>query len=834
MSNPEGPNAEIFPDLHLKMSKKIAQLTRVIYHLNAKHEDNAAELASFREQHNSEVSAILEDAMGKLNVFQSQLKERNAAKEAEEAVNKLSKKHAGEKRKAMEQFKNFKARVQDREKAINKAVQEKLVKLRTEVESLREKFASRTKELESVVGKLKNSASISQTQLDELNTKHREEIDTLVKDSNEKYQAMLMQKLDEIDALQEKSNADIRSMNDTHVKELEALKVGQNSEVSEMQIKIAELQKELDNVQEMLGSKLEQLLQNVENLTEVKMKMVKENQGLSDKVNQLQSQITDMQQQLEGKDKQLQDASGSNSKQIASIRHQIAERDAKIRSQDSDMNVLSAQVQEYMSANAKLKKELKNVIDGNKSEMEIINRQLEDAVAAKAASQCQVQDMKRMLDETKNMMAEHIASKVQLEEDKTLLEDKLGKLKLKIASLEKDTESSNAQQNQALTTCRKDLKAATAKISSLQQKISDMESLKAQTIVKHAMELDSLKKQHEDDMETQQTAHTHEITAVKDKLTSSDKNWHEKVRSLERTIEEMQQHSDGRAASLEKELAELRDGAHKELQEKYQIAESEVKVLKRKLDDLTNSSHDTSKKLTELRQREAVLQKQMIDAQDALPRKIEDAKKDAARKLELQLRAEFATTLQVEIETVRKEYEKKIIAMQTASGSAHTKVVAQLEQQVKKLNTECKTVTAAKEESVKRYEDELKKLRRTHQEALNALKVDAERAAYDAEQKHLKAMNTLQQTLEEDRNLHIGELQRDFDQKVKLSSEEHKVALEKMQASMQEELDKLRESSASSFEKQLQDQIAATKAKNAAELEEQVQYLEPACSNILE
>jgi hypothetical protein len=32
--------SEAFPDLHHKMSKKIAQLTKVIYHLNSKNEDH--------------------------------------------------------------------------------------------------------------------------------------------------------------------------------------------------------------------------------------------------------------------------------------------------------------------------------------------------------------------------------------------------------------------------------------------------------------------------------------------------------------------------------------------------------------------------------------------------------------------------------------------------------------------------------------------------------------------------------------------------------------------------------------------------------------------------
>ena len=36
--------SELHPDLHHKMSKKIAQLTKVIYHLNTMNEDNQVRL----------------------------------------------------------------------------------------------------------------------------------------------------------------------------------------------------------------------------------------------------------------------------------------------------------------------------------------------------------------------------------------------------------------------------------------------------------------------------------------------------------------------------------------------------------------------------------------------------------------------------------------------------------------------------------------------------------------------------------------------------------------------------------------------------------------------
>jgi hypothetical protein len=42
---------DVFPDLHHKMSKKIAQLTKVIYHLNTRNEDNQSELDAVVANH---------------------------------------------------------------------------------------------------------------------------------------------------------------------------------------------------------------------------------------------------------------------------------------------------------------------------------------------------------------------------------------------------------------------------------------------------------------------------------------------------------------------------------------------------------------------------------------------------------------------------------------------------------------------------------------------------------------------------------------------------------------------------------------------------------------
>lgn len=70
---------EVFPDLHHKMSKKIAQLTKVIYHLNTKNEDHQTELDILASNHQVEIQQILKDAAARIGKFKEMVESKQAA-----------------------------------------------------------------------------------------------------------------------------------------------------------------------------------------------------------------------------------------------------------------------------------------------------------------------------------------------------------------------------------------------------------------------------------------------------------------------------------------------------------------------------------------------------------------------------------------------------------------------------------------------------------------------------------------------------------------------------------------------------------------------------------
>ena len=70
---------EVIPDLHHKMSKKIAQLTKVIYHLNTKNEDNQSEIENVNYNHQLEIQHILTDSTSKMNKMKDSIEQKQAS-----------------------------------------------------------------------------------------------------------------------------------------------------------------------------------------------------------------------------------------------------------------------------------------------------------------------------------------------------------------------------------------------------------------------------------------------------------------------------------------------------------------------------------------------------------------------------------------------------------------------------------------------------------------------------------------------------------------------------------------------------------------------------------
>ena len=90
------------PELHSKLCKKVAQLTKVIYHLNTRNEDSEGRLQLLQDDYEAEIENLLQDASAKVAAASEEGGGKAAAAAIAEKVAALEKSYAAEKKKSLE------------------------------------------------------------------------------------------------------------------------------------------------------------------------------------------------------------------------------------------------------------------------------------------------------------------------------------------------------------------------------------------------------------------------------------------------------------------------------------------------------------------------------------------------------------------------------------------------------------------------------------------------------------------------------------------------------------------------------------------------------------
>eukprot|EP00198_Chlamydomonas_reinhardtii_P001640 XP_001690976.1 hypothetical protein CHLREDRAFT_188583 [Chlamydomonas reinhardtii] len=196
------------PDLQLRMSKKIAQLTKVIYHLNNKNEDNELDLAELAEQYETEIEQILKDTADKINHFKAQLDAANDAARIAELTKQLEAKYDDERRRCLTEIENIRKRAAEKEQAIQKAASKQIEGLQTQVDELQRQLQARIKE----VNELSNNANASGAELQGALARARAETEEAIQTHNKKYNDMLAERMRAEDALSEQLDAARRAL----------------------------------------------------------------------------------------------------------------------------------------------------------------------------------------------------------------------------------------------------------------------------------------------------------------------------------------------------------------------------------------------------------------------------------------------------------------------------------------------------------------------------------------------------------------------------------------------------------------------------------------------
>ncbi|XP_052501629.1 protein FAM184A [Budorcas taxicolor] len=165
-------------DLHLKMSKKIAQLTKVIYALNTKNDEHESAIQALKDAHEEEIQQILAETREKILQYKSRVTEELDLRRKIQVLEASLEDHIKTKQQALTEFEAYKHRVEDMQLCAEAQHVQRIVTMSREVEEIRRKFEERLRSFAQLQVQFEKDKRLA---LEDLRTAHRREIQELLK-----------------------------------------------------------------------------------------------------------------------------------------------------------------------------------------------------------------------------------------------------------------------------------------------------------------------------------------------------------------------------------------------------------------------------------------------------------------------------------------------------------------------------------------------------------------------------------------------------------------------------------------------------------------------------
>jgi len=421
-------------DLHHKMSKKIAQLTRVIFHLNTKNDEYEYNLRAVVSAYEIELDTLVREANTSIQKYKDSVAKMQKNDELENQMKNLQDKIDIDKGKSITEFANYKRLMEEREVKFVKESNMKIDTYKSEVEMLRNKYDGLLKNIDKM---LSNNTEMSKA--------HKKEMADYVAEQNQKYNELLKQKLDIEDLMKEKqkmieglkkdqekllerNNQELRSQKSLNEKGLNDLKGGYEKRINDLEFqknqletrikelelnekdykrKILELQnelnsktKELDGIMQSTNSKgaeISILLKKITGLEEdnskIKMELVNErNKGYM-----LESKMKQGEDRING----LEGEKSNMMKELMRLKEKYERSDME---KISESEKLRKEMDDLMKEITGLNKTNQSLMDLSENELRNKNKDIENLKGLIENLEKNMQELKR---DQKKMIMDH-------------------------------------------------------------------------------------------------------------------------------------------------------------------------------------------------------------------------------------------------------------------------------------------------------------------------------------------------------------------------------------------------------------------------------------------
>uniref|UniRef100_A0A667X4Y4 Family with sequence similarity 184 member Aa n=1 Tax=Myripristis murdjan TaxID=586833 RepID=A0A667X4Y4_9TELE len=673
-----GLTLEYTQDLHLKMSKKIAQLTKVIYALNTKNDEHEEEIESLKEAHEDEVQHIVTETRDKIMQYKSKMADEADLRRRLASLEESVELHEHMKRQALAEFEMYRQRMEDSQLCTEAQHTQRVVSMSREVEEMRRDFeeklrafgqaqaqfeaekrraleelrASHRLEVEELLSNQQNQSASSTEDQEKLAELHRQEVEALMERVEEltKDKVRLVEEYEaKLAKAQEYYERELEAMRRTHQLTAENLLAWKRTEVElrkEFQAQEAALQRSLSKLRSELQKAQEEARENRDKTNRLQTSLTNAEGTIKNLHKQLEEaiqdgeiwvmQLKDTEYELEGSRDRVQQQANEillKASQIGSLQATQMSHEATIRDLDQEQSRLKEKIHrleeereallnQSQATDEKHKQQVLQLEQSLREEHQGYEKELcrlrahydEEALRFKEAQVRALQDME---EKHKAMREEALQEK---EEEKKLLMEMSQEFDIKRLSLEEQRDRLQQQLDNLKEELSAKLNMANQEVSHLQELVREGE----QNLGSAQTQITCLK-------ETQEKLRIElDATRARVRETSS------LLTDLQEEIETQKQQHEARVMSIRTEEKQKMDKMADDLDQKWTDAlREEVRLLKEELTEEYEA--DKQAALTQLSQQKEL---EMMAAREGWQRKVEDLLEQISllkQSLELQL-----------------------------------------------------------------------------------------------------------------------------------------------------------------------------------------------------
>uniref|UniRef100_F7G2Y2 Family with sequence similarity 184 member A n=1 Tax=Ornithorhynchus anatinus TaxID=9258 RepID=F7G2Y2_ORNAN len=465
--SPPGPSLDYSHDLHLKMSKKIAQLTKVIYALNTKNDEHESAIQALKEAHEEEIQQILAETREKILQYKSKVTEELDLKRKIQVLEESLEDHRKMKHQALTEFEAYKHRVEDMQLCAEAQHVQRVVTMSREVEEIRKKFDEKLRSFVQLQVQFEKDKRLA---LEDLRASHRQEIQELLKTQHSQNTTLSKghEKLEELHRIE---------MEDLNSK-LEELRLEKKKLIEEYETKLSKAQnfyeRELDTVKRSQLFTAESLHASKEKEAELKREFQSHEGVLRKTIGKLKTELQIVQDEagsLHDKCQKLQVALGMAENNIQVLQKQlddVKEEEITLLSKHKEVESELAAARERLQQQASdlvLKASHIGMLQATQMTQEVTIKNLESEKSRVKEKLCLLEEENNLLQSKTQSLDEQQKQQILALEKE--LEEQYEKEKLHL-------EADKTQLRQQLETLREEL---TAELTAANQEVCRLQDL---------------------------------------------------------------------------------------------------------------------------------------------------------------------------------------------------------------------------------------------------------------------------------------------------------------------------------------------------------------------